>query len=271
MKSRSQDKVVCFVDLDNTLIESPYAEIFDRIVSDISTCTGTSSHSVWLQINREFKIREERNLVSAFDWDDLISTVCREFGGEWERSLVVYIESYISKYGIRVFDGVEESLRVLRLESDRLYCTTNGHLVYQEILLEATGLLSVFDDFITSDTVGVTKASERFYCEKLEDSSKAIVVGDSYKYDILYPARFGFCTIWDVEAILPLHVSERYLHLAPTQRPISMSDELTSHLETHQNGIYLQCHKLAELPDAVILQFSEVCGSFQTLLERDHF
>ncbi len=271
MKCQSLDKVISFIDLDNTLIESPYPKIFDGIVRDISTNTGKDYNSIWSLINKEFKSREEKNLISAFDWDDILSMVCKKLGSKWERSLIVDIESYINKYGIKVFDGVENSLKVLRLKSDKLYCTTNGYLLYQEPLLEATGLLSIFDDFITPDSVGVTKASKHFYCKKLEENSKAIVVGDSYKYDILYPTKFGFYTIWDVEAVLPWSIVERYLNLAPTQRPTAMKDELMSYLKTHENTIYLQSHKLTELPDAIIFNFPEIINFSQILLECDYF
>jgi FMN phosphatase YigB (HAD superfamily) len=266
MKRQSLDKIIFFIDLDNTLIESPYPKIFDEIVRDISTNTGKNSNLIWSLINKEFKTREDKNLISAFDWDGILSMVCKKLGSKWKRSLIADIESYINKFGIKVFDGVENSLKVLRLKSDKLYCTTNGYLLYQEPFLEASGLLSIFDDFITPDFLGVTKASKNFYCRKLEENSKAIVVGDSYKYDILYPTKFGFYTIWDVETVLPRSIIERYLSLAPTQRPTAMNDELMSYLKAHENTIYLQSPKLTELPDAIIFNFPEIISFFLNII-----
>ena len=63
MKCQSLDKAIFFIDLDNTLIESPYPKIFDGIVRDISTSTGKTSNSIWSQINKEFKSREEKKIL----------------------------------------------------------------------------------------------------------------------------------------------------------------------------------------------------------------
>lgn len=258
MNNKSLDKIIFFIDLDNTLYESPYPYIFNEILREISNGTGKKREYIRALINIEFKHREKKDYISAFDWDDIISLICRKLGSKWEDSLKDYIDKYINEYGIKVFNGVETTINTLKKKHIRLYCTTNGHLLYQKPLIEATGLLSLFDDFLTSDNTGYIKSSIQFYKKKITKSDKVIVVGDSYKYDILYPNKFGFYTIWDVETILSKCVIEKYSNLKPRNRPSSMSFELTKYLEKHKNSIYSQTYKFKELPNAIIFNFSEI-------------
>lgn len=258
MNAPPLDKVIFFIDLDNTLVESPYVHIFDRIVSDISDDTEKNSKYIWSVINKEFKKRELREHISAFDWDDILSCVCKKVGKKWDGLLRDYIENHINKHGIKVFDGVKSTLQILRSKNARLYCTTNGYFLYQEPLVRATELLSLFDDFITSDFVGYTKSSKQFYKKRIKSNDKVIVIGDSYKYDVLYPKEFGFYTILDVETFLTRTIYEKYHNLTPVQRPSLMKNELASHLKNLENTIYFQTCKFTELPDGIIFNFSEI-------------
>jgi FMN phosphatase YigB (HAD superfamily) len=243
--------------LDNTLIKSPYSYIFDDIVLDISTNTKENPNLIWLQINREFRTREEKNLISAFDWDDILFQVCKKLGSKWEGSIRDCVQRHVSKHGVKVFDGVKDSLKALRSTGAMLECTTNGHFLYQEPLLRAAGLQSLFDDFITSDCVGCTKSSELFYREKTEKDT-AVVIGDSYKYDVLYPMKFGLYAIWDVETVLLSSMMRKYLESRPSHRPVEMKDELVRYFKDAAINIYSQHCEFTKTPDAIVFNFPEV-------------
>lgn len=255
------------MDLDNTLIKSPYPYIFNDIVLDMSTETRKNPNHIWLQINREFRVREEKNLISAFDWDDILFQVCRKLGSKWEGSLRESIERHINKHGVKVFNGVKNSLKAIRSMGARLECITNGHFLYQEPLLRAAGVQSIFDDFITSDCVGCTKSSELFYSKKTEKDT-AIVIGDSYKYDVLYPMQFGFYAIWDVETVLPSSMMKKYLESRPMYRPVEMEDELAHYFRNKAISIYSQPCEFTKTPDAIVFSFSEVVLAASPLQQK---
>lgn len=258
LSDKISDKMIFFVDLDNTVCESPYPHIFDKIIHDISDNTRKSSEHVWLMINKEFKNREKKNAISAFDWDNILSQVCKKLGKEWDDSLRTYIDMHINKHGINVFKSVKSILLFLRSKNCKIYLTSNGYFFYQEPIIKATGLLSLFDDFITSDRVGYTKSSKQFYEEKIIDDDKVISIGDSYKYEILYPNIFGFYTIWDAETILPKFIKEKYLNITHVDRPLAMYNDLLKFSKSQENNIYLQDCKFTKLPDSIIFNFSEI-------------
>jgi FMN phosphatase YigB (HAD superfamily) len=269
MITHPYNEFIFFVDLDNTICKSPYPLIFDEIVDEISKKTGKNPEFVFSLINSEFKIREELNETCAFDWDDILSCICRKMGWNWDSSLLNYINKFIDTYGITVFKGVEKTLKQLKKEKVKLYCTSNGYFEYQEPILRATGLLNLFDELITSDKVGITKSSKQFYESKYIDKNKVMIIGDSYKYEVYYPKKFGFHSIWDMETILSPTKVRKYLNSKPTERYPLINFELEKYFSNTENNIYSQNYKFTILPDAIIFNFQETLNAYKILVEYD--
>lgn len=262
------DNIVCFIDLDNTIIKSPYKKIFNNIIRDISEITGRENQLIRMMINKEFKKREINKSILAFDWDNIISTVCNGLGTKWDNSLEYYIKHHIQVYGIHTFEHVKVSLKYIKLKNIKIYCASNGFYSYQEPLLRHTGLLQLFDDLLTSDRVGCVKSLKQFYMGNVKKSDKIIVIGDSYKYDIYYPKIFGFISIWDVEALLRRTIAEKYSTIAPAKRPSVMKNELSGIHKKQADDIYSQAMKNECMPDYVIFKFDEIIPIIEKVIKR---
>jgi len=257
------NELIFFIDLDNTIWKNPYPLIFNEIIDELSAKTERSLDFVFSLINYEFEIREKQNRIFTFDWDDILSCVCRKIGDKWDCSLTDYINKHINKYGINVFQGVESALKILKKENVKLYCSSNGFYKYQEPILKATGLMHLFDELITSDQVGFTKSSKKFYRDKFIDEKRVITIGDSYKYDVFYPKKFGFNSIWDVETILSPSIVKKYLYSVPSERSSLINHEF---LTNHKSDIYSQNCTLSIMPDAIIFKFFEIINSYKIII-----
>ena len=217
----------------------------------------------FLTFGNSFTIINSAKTLHDFCMDDILSCVCRKIGGKWDCSLTDYINKHINKYGINVFQGVESALKILKKENVKLYCSSNGFYKYQEPILKATGLMHLFDELITSDQVGFTKSSKKFYRDKFIDENRVITIGDSYKYDVFYPKKFGFNSIWDVETILSPSIVKKYLYSVPSERPSLINHDF---LTNHKSNIYSQSCTLSIMPDAIIFKFFEIINSYKIII-----
>ena len=78
---------------------------------------------------------------------------------------------------------------------------SNAPCSQQKQRLKAAGLFSYFDRFYFSETIGHQKPSKDFFtfCLKdleILDPRQAVMIGDSYKADILGANSCGITTIW---------------------------------------------------------------------------
>lgn len=102
---------------------------------------------------------------------------------------------------VQVFDGVLPELRLLRLQSWRLFIVTNGKADNQVAKLRSTGLSDVVDGWCISEETGHRKPSPAFFTKAIAmagrvDSEPVWVVGDSPVDDIQAGNDAGLETIW---------------------------------------------------------------------------
>jgi len=97
--------------------------------------------------------------------------------------------------------GVVDSVRELADHGIRLGVVSSA--VYHPFLewsLEKFGILGCFETIITSASCGYYKSRTEIYSHALEtlgvESTEAIHVGDSYRYDVQTPRQLGFRTVW---------------------------------------------------------------------------
>ncbi|GEN51027.1 YjjG family noncanonical pyrimidine nucleotidase [Alkalibacterium pelagium] len=100
-----------------------------------------------------------------------------------------------------VLEGAKEMLERLKSQKYRLIAGTNGTAGTQWNRLKGTGLISIFDDVVISEEIGVAKPDKKFFDRLFEknvevDPQKTIMIGDSLRSDIQGARNAGLSNIW---------------------------------------------------------------------------
>jgi HAD superfamily hydrolase (TIGR01509 family) len=100
----------------------------------------------------------------------------------------------------RPVPGAPALLRHLKAEGKTVGVVTNNLRSEQEEKLRVTGLDALVDHLICSDQVGVTKPHPRIFRVALKRAHAqprtAVMVGDSWEWDVLGAARLGIWPVW---------------------------------------------------------------------------
>jgi FMN phosphatase YigB (HAD superfamily) len=191
------------IDLDGTLIEGPFERaVWPVILGELARKTGLSLQAARDQIVEENARRQSNPAVpavQAMDWDDIVATVAGRLGVRLESRLLELVES--NAVLSCVLDHGDHVLRELRQPERALVVATKGLARYQKPVLDALGLTPLFDDILTPDVYGALKSSRAFFGGWPERVQVAMMVGDRYDDDILYPGSYGLKTIWKPETI----------------------------------------------------------------------
>lgn len=192
-----------FIDLDGTLIEGPFERaVWPVILGELAHKTGLSLEAARALIVEENARRQSNPAVpavQAMDWDDIVATVAERLGVGLESRLAQLVESNAGLSSI--LDQGDQVLGELRQPHRALVVATKGLARYQKPVLDALGLTPLFDDVLTPDVHHALKSSRMFFGDWPERVQVAMMVGDRYDDDILYPNRYGLKTIWKPETI----------------------------------------------------------------------
>ncbi len=120
-----------------------------------------------------------------------------------------------------LFDGVEETLRVLRDAGHAITLCTNGDMLYAERVLSSCGILELFDALQTNEIDGTTKIELVRELLVQVNHSLAFMVGD--RYHDMEAGRANGCTV--IAAAYGYGTAEE---LANADRQISLFPELLS-------------------------------------------
>ena len=100
----------------------------------------------------------------------------------------------------RAVPGAEALLRQLHASDAKIAVVTNNLVTEQVEKLAVTGLDHLVDHLVCSEEVGVTKPAPQIFRVALQRAGArpgtAVMVGDSWEYDIVGARRLGIRAIW---------------------------------------------------------------------------
>jgi len=146
-------------DLDGTLMQNPFgAWVFPEIAEAVCRKLGRP-HDIVSEMVAEHETRmKEGRCVEAYDWDDILRQRLREL----ELHLPLEIEPMVRKHAVppkvRLLEsGIVDSLTEMKARGFSLAVVTNGYYKFQAPVMEALGLLSLFDEVVTPERAGTGK------------------------------------------------------------------------------------------------------------------
>lgn len=247
-------KGILFIDLDHTLIKNPFhSAVFPEISATLSDMARLDREIVMEMILKEAREREKNGGIDAYDWDEIIKVVESRIGVEANLDVEKIIISYCEDPYISLLPNARYTLETLRKKDFRIYAVSNGFLKYQKPVMEALNIVPLFDDIITPDKTGYIKSNKKFYEEYLVEGVPVVCIGDSPKYDVYYPKKFGYLSIWVVSQ-LP-EIKKDLYNLSPIERIRSIRDQPNVELGLYPDAIVLD---ISELPLALTIILDEV-------------
>ena len=207
---------VIFIDLDGTLMVNPFeTAVWPEVLGEIARKSGESIASVYTLIEAENDARQQDSNVPpvlAMDWDDISLTVARRLGVELEANCADLVRQHAASHS-STLEYAHEALQELQAPERALVVATKGLATYQQPVLDALGLTPYLTAVLTPDSHNGLKKHLRFFGAWPERGRLAIMVGDRYDDDVLYPARHGFKTIWKPpQSLIPasLHAQDPF-------------------------------------------------------------
>lgn len=182
-------------DLDGTLMQNPFgAWVFPEIAETVCGQLGRPHDIVSEMMEEHEKRMEEGRYVEAYDWDDILRGRLRGLG----LSLALEIEPLVRKHSVPPKVKLLESriladLQAMKARGYSLAVVTNGYYKYQAPVMEAVGLLPLFDEVVTPERVGSGKPDPAI----LRGLGGQVVahVGDRLDHDVLLANRSGAAAI----------------------------------------------------------------------------
>ena len=142
--------------------------------------------------------------------DDLFGDLPEDERYALARKCEVFENGYITEHGGRLFDGVEETLRVLRDAGVRMSVVSNCQEGYVKAFLDSMDMWKYFEDYEEWGRSGLLKADNIKLVMERNGVSRGIYVGDIQKdsdaaHEAGVPciwAAYGFGEIKDAEAVI---------------------------------------------------------------------
>ncbi|MED1796782.1 HAD family hydrolase [Brevibacillus nitrificans] len=171
-------------DLDGTLMQNPFgAWVFPEIAAAVSGRLGRP-HDVVAEMVAEHETRMgSGRYVEAYDWDDILRERFRELG----LSDPFEIEALVRKHSvypkIRLLEsGIQQALTDLRDRGYSLAAVTNGFYKFQAPVMEALGILDLFEEVVTPERAGAGKPDPAILRQL--DGRIVAHVGDRLDHDV---------------------------------------------------------------------------------------
>lgn len=211
-------QTVIFIDLDGTLMINPFeSAVWPVVIQELRQKSGNDSSTILQMIEDENYARQRDDTVSpilAMDWDDITLTVAQRLGVTLSANVTQLVRKHAASHS-SLLDYAIEALRELAAPHRALVVATKGLGKYQRPVMDALGLTPHFQDIITPDSNNGLKKHRHFFGDWPERGQQAVMVGDLYTDDVLYPSAHGFKTIWKPRASL---IPNSLYHLSPFTR-----------------------------------------------------
>lgn len=225
-------KVVSF-DLDGTLIQNPFPQVIKDVEAELEHSGFAAGRG---EILRRHKRLAATDLMSAYDWESIVSDYLDELDAELSFDLFERLEQHAADGGTRILHPETlAQLHTIRSAGWRVVILTNGWHRYQQSVLQPTGLLAAVDELITSDQVGEPKPATAMFEAARDDAVWYVHVGDRIDHDIIGAKEYGALTVllrpdipWPSRQDPPQGDMMIYLHRLAAQQgvPIPVEDGL---------------------------------------------
>ena len=259
-------------DLDGVLMRNPFRDgVFPELTAAMAPAFGGDARRALEAIldeyyRRLYVARQGPGAIAAYDWDGIVAEVARSHGldGIPREPIAAMVRRYAFAGGYISFEHptVPQALAELRRQGHRLLVVTNGLWIYQQPVLEALGILPLFERVAAPDLCGAAKPDPRAFHAVVGDvrSPDAVHVGDDLLYDVAGARRAGLRAIW----IIPPRLSRMadLVSLPPWDRPayLARSEAWSAELERTLDRRPPADRALVEwaLPDAAVVHVGEV-------------
>ncbi|MDT7833478.1 YjjG family noncanonical pyrimidine nucleotidase [Flavobacteriaceae bacterium S356] len=194
-----------FFDLDHTLwdFEKNSALTFKKILHEYSVNVSFESFiDIYKPINANYwkLYREERVSKEKLRYGRLNETFEKLNYNASDDLINLLSEKYIEHLPSfnHLFEGTFELLEYLQ-DKYVLHIITNGFEEVQTVKMEKSGILSYFNEIITSESVGVKKPNPKVFKYALEKanakSENSLMIGDNLEADIQGALNCNFSVI----------------------------------------------------------------------------
>lgn len=192
-----------FFDLDNTILDFSHAShlAFKEMLNhfghaespEVYEIYNEGNHKVWKDFEdgkiNAMQLRAERFdlLLNKMEWSGQ--------GLEWNK---IYIDCIVRN--TKYVDGALDVVSNLA-EKYSIHIVTNGLKEAQRPRIKTSELESFLASITVSDEIGIAKPHYDFFKvamqnARLDDKSKVLMIGDSYRSDIKGGVNFGLQTCW---------------------------------------------------------------------------
>lgn len=182
-------------DLDGTLMQNPFgAWVFPEIAEAVQGKLGRA-HDIVAEMVEEHEARmRQGRFVEAYDWDEILNGRLRSLGIDeaMEIEPLVRKHSVPPKIGL-LESGIREALLEVKAGGFSLAAVTNGFYKFQAPVMEALGLLELFDEVVTPERAGAGKPDPAIL--RPLDGRIIAHVGDRLDHDVLLAARAGAAAV----------------------------------------------------------------------------
>jgi putative hydrolase of the HAD superfamily len=213
------DLVISF-DMDEVLVPSPIgSHVFPILAGELAAAVNqhrSDGNQIAADQLRERAFAEWRrrvragdDMVAAYDWDDIFTSVVQQLGLSRQVHVAPYVEAFCERpENVPRYPQVQAGLAALQEHGARLLVVTNGHARYQIPILRALDLERFFDRIATPDRAGYGKPDPRIFEWLFHGLAghRNVHVGDKLRHDVYGPHLAGLEAIW-LRRDLPLELS----------------------------------------------------------------
>lgn len=238
-----------FFDLDSTLVENHFSrKVVSQLLAPIAAQSGLTIRELAQALGQENTRRQmaDPDNPLTMDWQDILHTLAAQYNVALDGVLDDLWVQHALAEDIEVLDEAHAVLTKLKAEGKHLVIATKGLSKYQLPVLQAVGLLDLFDAILTPDRTGFLKTTEAYFdaYRREHPAELYIHIGDHYFDDVICAKRNGFASVLraPIEALRDLDAFER-----PTQ------------IHAHKDAISTYPQEGTQVvPDAVILSLQEL-------------
>ena len=177
--------------------------MFPVVLAELATKSRLVVKEVRRRVFQEYLDRQKVPGIPAtlaVDWDDILDTVAARLGVRLEARALEIANSHAGPPYSAMLDDAGQVLQSLANPQRAIVVATRGLRKYQLPVLDALGLTPLFTDILTPDVNHALKQDLAFYGHWPRSTRLQISVGDQYEDDVAAPSRFGFKTIWKLNA-----------------------------------------------------------------------
>ena len=250
---KNSEKTV-FLDMDGTIIaKHPLDTALKETYEEIAKQTGHTAEFVGKKVNKIQ--REIGDNYIGWDWDKVVSDAAKSLGADVEVDLVKSMDRRLRPPYLKTYPHAKATIIKLHEEGYKLNIATHGFSCYQIPVLRSLGLLPYFSNVITLDRVKRTKTHAAFFRSYKGDKADAVMVGDSFHFDIAGPKSLGFKAIWAV--FWMDNITTHKLRMLDPAKRLKLVDGVSKH-DDYINGLEGLDKKIGVKPDAVIVGLDEL-------------